>query len=164
MRRPILFLLLVLPSLVLTLLIAFVVLTWEKRDSNNDASLKEDLRRLQGKWEYTFKEGEVNAGIRKVHEIEGTKDTVTWYLMDGRIFAVNVGDFKLDWRRPWFTTSWERAERVFVWSNGKVTEGQYKGAPFADGWCVYKLEGDEWTEYLPDGLGKVVWKRVKENE
>lgn len=142
MKKPIilrLLLLLFLPCLVLTLVIALVVLTWEKRDSNNDAALKEDLRGLQGKWEYTFKEGEVNAGIRKVHEIEGTKDTVTWYLMDGRIFAVNVVDFKLELRRPWLTTSWERAERVFVWSNGKVTEGQFKGRPFADGSCVYKL-------------------------
>jgi hypothetical protein len=84
--------------------------------------------------------------------------------MDGKIFAVNVVDFKLEKRRPWWTSNWEGAEQVFIWSNGKVTEGEYKGKPFADGSCVYKLEGDEWTEFLPNDLGKVVWKRVKEKK
>jgi hypothetical protein len=136
-------------------LITLSTLAEEKKESDDDKALKEDLRHLQGKWEYTFKEGEVNAGIRKVKEIKDNKETVTWYLPDGKVFAVNVVDFKLEKKGD---------DRVFSWSNGKVVEGENKGAPFEDCSCVYKLEGDEWTEYLPNDLGKVVWKSVKEKK
>jgi hypothetical protein len=127
----------------------------EEKQSDDEKALKEDLRKLQGKWEHTFKEGEVNAGIRKVKEIKDNKETVTWYLPDGKIFAVNVVDFKLEMKGE---------HHIFSWSNGKVVEGEYKGQPFQDGSCVYKLDGDEWTEMLPDGDGIIVWKRVKEKK
>jgi hypothetical protein len=107
---------------------------------------------LQGKWEHTFKEGEPNAGIRKVIEIENDKQTVTWYLPDGEVFAVNVVDFKLEMKGKL---------RIFSWFNGKIVEGPYKGRPFQDGSCVYTLGVDEWTEVLPFGDTKIVWKRVK---
>jgi hypothetical protein len=127
----------------------------QDKQSDDERVLKEDLRHLQGKWEHTFKEGEPNAGIRKRIEIENNKQTVTWYLPDGHVFAVNVVDFKLEMKGK---------RRVFSWFNGKVVEGVYKGQPFQDGSCVYELPGDEWTETLPFGDAKIVWKRIKEKK
>jgi hypothetical protein len=127
----------------------------EEKQSDDEKALKEDLRNLQGKWEYTFKEGEANAGIRKVKEIKDNKETVTWYNPEGKVFLVNEVDFKLERKGKL---------RIFSWSNGKVVEGELKGSPFEDGSFLYELEGDEWRELLPVGDGKIVWKRVKEKK
>jgi hypothetical protein len=127
----------------------------DEKESDAEKALKEDLRKLQGKWEYTFKEGEANAGIHKVKEIKDNKETVTWYDPDGKVLLVNEVDFKLERKGKL---------RIFSWSNGKVVEGELKGATFEDGSFVYELDGDDWTEMLPVGDAKIVWKRVKEKK
>ncbi len=127
----------------------------DEKQSEDDKALKEDLRNLQGKWEHTFKDGEGNAHVRKVKEIKDNKETVTWYLPDGQVFAVNEVEFKLEMKGKL---------RIFSWTNGKIVEGEHKGETFADGSFIYKLDGDEWAEELRIGDEKIVWKRVKEKK
>lgn len=127
----------------------------EKKTSDGNQGLKEDLRKLQGKWEHTFKGEGVNPGIRKVKEIKGNKEIVTWYGADGKIVAANTADIKLEMKGK---------DRILVWSNGKIVDGQYKERTFKDGSFVYKFEGDDWVEMLPRGGGKIVWKRLKEEK
>jgi hypothetical protein len=128
--------------------------------AEDDKALKEDLRNLQGKWEHTFTAEEVKGvlnfpvGMRKLHEVRGNSERVTRYAPDGTAFRVNVVDFRLERRGE---------ERVLFWFNGKVTEGDGAGELFQDGSFVYRLEGDRWTETLPDGE-TIVWKRVKDKK
>jgi hypothetical protein len=124
-------------------------------NADDEKALKEDLRKLQGKWEHNFKNDKVNANIRKVKEIKGNKESVTWYDPDGKIVAANKADFKLEIKGK---------QRVFSWSNGKIVDSEYRERPFQDGSFVYKLEGDKWIEMLPAGKGQIVWRRVKEKK
>jgi hypothetical protein len=130
------------------------------QSAEDDKALKEDLRNLQGKWEHTFTAEEVKGllnfpvGMRKFHEVRGNSERVTWYAPDGTAVRVNVVDFRLERRGE---------ERVLSWFNGKVTEGDGAGELFQDGSSVYRLEGDRWTETLPDGQ-TIVWKRVKDKK
>ena len=131
------------------------------QSADDDKALKEDLRNLQGKWEHTFTADEVKGllagfpvGARKVHEVRGNTERVTWYAPDGTAVRVNVVDLRLERRGE---------DRVCSWFNGKITEGDGAGEAFQDGSFVYRLEGDSWTETLPDG-GSIVWKRLKDKK
>ena len=123
------------------------------RQSEDDKALKEDLKKLQGKWEYTFDAGDLK-GLRKVKEIKGNTERVSWYTPDGKLFCVNKVEFKLQKQGD---------DRVFSWFNGTVTEGEGKGTAFADGSFVYRLEGDRWIESGSDGQARE-WKRVKDGD
>jgi hypothetical protein len=136
----------------LTLLVVVPISAQEKERSSDEKELKKDLARLQGKWEHTFKQDDVNAGIRKIKEIKGNTEKVTWYLADGSLFMVNTVEFKLEKKGK---------DKYFTYFNGKVVEGENKGAEFQDGSYVYLLDGDSWTEILETGDGKIVWKRIK---
>jgi hypothetical protein len=117
-------------------------------------ALKEDLRNLQGKWEYTFKDQDGQVILRKVKEVKDNTERVTWYAPDGTVRAVNTVEFKLEARGK---------DRVFSYFNGKVVEGPAKGQPFQGGSFSYALDGDTWTEIDESGV-RYAWKRVKQAE
>ncbi len=124
--------------------------------ADEDKDLKEDLRKLQGKWEYTFKDEQGKAVVRKVKEIKDEKETVTWYLPDGKVYQVNRVDIKLEKKGK---------DRILTYSNWKFLEGPDKGREIeGKGSFVYKLDGDTWTEILETGEGEIQWKRVKEKK
>lgn len=123
-------------------------------DPKDGGALKEDLRKLEGKWEHTFKDKDGKALVRKVKEVKGNTEKVTWYLPDGTVHMVNTVDFKLEMRGK---------DKVFSYFNGKVVEGPAKGQEFQSGSFVYTLDGDTWTEVTETGE-KFPWRRVKEDE
>ena len=51
-------------------------------------------------------------------------------------------------------------DRVYSYSNGRVTAGPDAGRRFASGSFVYTLAGDTWTEFDPSGQ-VFAWKRVR---
>lgn len=127
--------------------------TWAEEDKD----LKEDLRKLQGKWEYTFEDEQGKVVIRKVKEIKDETETVTWYLPDGKVYQVNRVDIKLEKKGR---------DRILTYSNWKYLEGPEKGKEIKGkiGSFVYKIDGDAWTEVLEMGQGELKWKRVKEKK
>jgi hypothetical protein len=122
--------------------------------AGEEEDLKADLRKLQGKWEYTFKDEQGKFVVRKVKEIKDETETVTWYLPSGKVYQVNRVDIKLEMKGK---------DRIFTYSNWKYLEGPEKGReiPGKIGSLVYKLDGDTWTEVVETG-GEIEWKRVKE--
>lgn len=144
----------------LALVVIFLGLAQGKIWAEEDKDLKEDLRKLQGKWEHTFtvkgEQGEVE--IRKVKEIKDEKETVTWYLPGGKVYQVNQVDIKLEKKGK---------DRIFTYTNWKFLEGPNKGMELeGKGSFVYKLDGDTWTEVVETDEGKteIQWKRVKEKK
>lgn len=123
----------------------------------DEQDLKRDLDRLQGKWEYTFKDNQGNVIIRKVGEFKDEMQIVTWYLPSGRVYQVNRVDIKLEKKGK---------ERILTYSNWKYLEGPEKGKeiPGKIGSFVYRIEGDIWTTGLESGTGEIEWKRVKESK
>lgn len=121
-------------------------------DKSGDAdALKADLRKLQGKWESTFKDKDGKVTLRKVKEIKDNTERVTWYEADGTVRMVNTVEFKLEMKEK---------DKVYNYSNGKIVEGPSKGGSFPSGSYSYTLEGDTWTEISTSG-NKREWKRVK---
>jgi hypothetical protein len=144
----------------LALIVILLGLAQGKTWAEEDKDLKEDLRKLQGKWEHTFtvkgeQGGEIE--IRKVKEIKDEKETVTWYLPGGKVYQVTQVDIKLEKKGK---------DRIFIYSNWKYLEGPEKGKEFRGkvGSFVYKIDGDTWTEVLETGQGEIQWKRVKEKK
>jgi len=123
-------------------------------EPNDKRALKADLGKLEGNWEFTFTDKDGNVVGRKVKEIKGNNEKVTWYLPDNTVFSVNTVEFKLEAKGK---------DKVFQYFNGKVVEGAAKGEKFADGSFLYSLDGDTWTEITGSGE-KFAWKRVKSQE
>jgi hypothetical protein len=144
----------------LVVLVGFFGFVQGKIWAEEDKDLKEDLRKLQGKWEHTFtvkgEQGEIK--IRKVKEIKDKTETVTWYLPDGKVYQVNQVDIKLEKKGK---------DRILTYSNWKFLEGPQKGKVIpGKGSYVYKIDGDVWTEVVEteDGKIEIQWKRVKEKK
>ncbi len=144
------------------LVVIFLGLSQGKVWAEEDKDLKEDLRKLQGKWEHTFtfntEQGDLE--IRKVKEIKNETETVTWYLPDGKVYLVSQVDIKLEKKGK---------DRIFTYSNWKFLEGPEKGKEIpGKGSFVYKLSGDTWTEVVETDEGttkvEIQWKRVKEKK
>jgi hypothetical protein len=147
----------ILLSGLLVLLVALTSMAQEKNRTQAEEGLKEDLRKLQGKWEYTFKDRERKVLVRKVKEIKDETETVTWYLPNGEVAQVNRVDIKLERKGD---------DRILIYSNWKFLEGPQKGREFPgkNGSFFYKLDGDIWTSVLETGVGEIPWKRVKEKK
>ena len=141
----------------LALIAVFIGLAQSKAWAREDEDLKADLRKLQGKWEYTFRDNKGNAIIRKVGEFKGETETVVWYLPDGRIYQVNRVDINLEKQGK---------DRILTYSNWKFLEGPERGKeiPGRIGSFVYRIEGDIWTTVLETGTDEIQWKRVKEKK
>jgi hypothetical protein len=143
------------------LIVVLLGLAQGKIRAEEDKDLKEDLRKLQGKWEHAFTvKGEQGREIeiRKVKEIKDEKETVTWYLPGGKVYQVNQVDIKLEKKGK---------DRIFTYTNWKFLEGPDKGKEIpGKGSFVYKIDGDVWTEVAEtdDGKIEVQWKRVKEKK
>ncbi len=141
----------------LVALVAILGLTVERNWAEEEKELKADLRKMQGKWEYTFKDEQGEVQIRKVKEIKDETETVTWYLPDGKVYQVNRVDIKLEMKGK---------DRLLIYSNWKYLEGPEKGKEIQGklGSYVYKIEGDAFTEVLETGEGEIQWKRMKEKK
>src|SRR5579885_143864 len=122
----------------LALIAVFIGLAQSKAWAREDEDFKADLRKLQGKWEYTFRDNKGNAIIRKVGAFKGETETVVWYLPDGRIYQVNRVDINLEKQGK---------DRILTYSNWKFLEGPERGKeiPGRIGSFVYRIEGDIWT-------------------
>jgi hypothetical protein len=59
------------------------------------SSAGSDLDRLAGRWESTFRDPAGRVVMRKIKDIQGTTETVTWYHADGSVFQVNRVEFRL---------------------------------------------------------------------
>lgn len=114
-----------------------------------DARVENDLDRLAGTWESTFRDPTGRVTMHKVKVIDGNTETATWYRPDGSVFRVNRVQFELKQRG---------ANKIFRYFNGWVMEGPGAGQPFPSGEYEYSLDGDVWTEFLTDG-GVIVWTR-----
>jgi hypothetical protein len=113
--------------------------------------LMDDFLRLQGTWEYTFRNDDGQVIVRKVKEIKGRSETTTWYSPDGSVQQVSVVQFALEVRGP---------NRVFRYFSGSTYKGQDRIGSIADGSFVYTLDGEVWTEIDPSGRA-FSWRRAK---
>jgi hypothetical protein len=114
-------------------------------------SNRSDLELLAGRWEATFRDPAGRLVMRKIKEIDGTTETVTWYQTDGRVFQINRVEFRLETRGD---------TKTFRYFNGWILNGPGAGQPFPDGEYIYTLEGDVWMEYGPGGE-TIQWTRVR---
>jgi hypothetical protein len=140
----------------LALVVVVLGLAQSKTWAAEDEDLQADLRQLQGKWEYTFKDNQGNVIVRKVKEIKDETETVTWHLPSGKVYQVNWVDFKLERKGK---------DRILTYSNWKYLEGPDKGkeVPGKIGSFAYRIEGDTWMT-LETGIGEIPWQRVKEGK
>lgn len=115
------------------------------------AAVGNDLDRLQGRWECTFRDGAGNITMHKVKEISGSTEKATWHRADGSVFRVNRVEFVLQVRGN---------SKVFSYFNGSAIDERGFVQPFPSGEYAYTLEGDIWTEF-PIGEPVIVWTRVR---
>jgi hypothetical protein len=129
------------------------------RAADADGGAKDDLARVQGRWERQAR-AEENAPYRRVtKEVQGSRETVTYYDADGKVLRQHRVDVKL---------SKTGDVGVFTFSNMEVTEGEGKGqtAPGSMSY-LYRVVGDQFREVwglLPDDDQEpsvIVWTRVK---
>ena len=125
----------------------------------HDEALKEELAKLQGKWEMTLKVR--GRTVRSVKVIEGNKTVLTRYDENGTLFWAHRSEFKL-----------EITDRVkiFTFFNLEVTAGPQKGGkskkPVS---YIYAVDEDTWAEAMgllidqkDNELHLRIWKRVRE--
>lgn len=88
----------------------------------------DELARFQGKWEMKGK----NAGneIRVVKTIEGNRETVEVF-SNGVLTQKHYVEFELKSFGP---------VNVFLWSNGRITQGPKTGKRLPDGRFIYKID------------------------
>lgn len=129
----------------------------EDKADTEAAILKEDLRRLQGRWELIFKaQGRT---VRSVQAIDGNKSTVTRYDEKGAVLEAHTADF---------TLSISGRTKIFTYSNYEVTAGPAKGKRRSQRSYVYRLDGDSFFEVrgvLVDQSEPIAvnhWRRMKE--
>lgn len=95
---------------------------------------KNDLARLQGKWQVVGKDA-TGAEVRVVKTIDGNRELLEQF-RNGELIHAHAVDFKL--RRT-------DEVHVFTYSNMVVTVGPRKGLKGPDkGSYIYQVRGDQW--------------------
>jgi hypothetical protein len=132
----------------------------DKKDA--DDPLKKDVQSLQGKWErvVTTDASILGKAKRAVKEIDGNKETVTWYGDKDQVIRSHRVTFKL---------AESGNVRTFTYSDMEILEGPGKGTKVAvSGSYVYRIAGDEFCEasgFLQDSRAYFEfdkWKKIKD--
>ena len=129
---------------------AVLVLAWQTDEHNDDNAMKEELAKLQGKWELIVKTG--NRTIRSVKTVEDSKTTVTRFDESGAVISSHASDFTLE-----ITAK----VNIFTYRNVTAT-GQKKGLRS----YIYIVDRDKWVEARgllkdqPEQPRLFVWRRV----
>jgi hypothetical protein len=106
------------------------------------ASIEQDHKALQGRWERKLLGADDNARqgeARAVKEVKGNRETVTYYDDAGRAVRATTADFKLEQ---------SGRVRLYTFSNLKVTLGADQGddattKPLS---YIYRVDGDVYHE------------------
>jgi hypothetical protein len=135
---------------------------WAEDKKDADDPLKKDGQALQGKWERVMTTDTTLLGKAKraVKEIDGDKETVTWYGDKDQVIRSHRVTFKL---------AESGNVRTFTYSDMEILEGPGKGTKVdVSGSYVYRIAGDEFCEasgFLQNSRAYFEfdkWKKVKE--
>lgn len=131
-----------------------------RAESSEDRSTDDDVKALQGGWEYTYK-NDAGATFRVVKQVEDGVDVVTHFDAQGNTIHSHTSNFELSEHGPF---------RVFTITNRVVTAGADNGAQSSKRLSyAYRVEGDRMIEVwglLAGDRGAprtIVWNRIKKN-
>jgi len=155
MNRPIL----LLPTLAVSLFAAPSFAA----PSPEDETTRRDLDAVQGKWERPLPDQTGRVIGRAVKEIEGTKETISYFGPNGEVLQVHTVKITL-----------ERTPNVMVFHHSgiEITAGPNKGKKSPHpGAYLYKVEGDTFLEIQglmiqekSETMKVLKWQRVVEED
>lgn len=135
----------------------FVVSSLSVAAQEKGDTLKEDMTKIQGKWERTFTVD--GKAVRLVKEHKGNKSTLTKY-ENNEVFQRHTSEFKL---------SKTDDARIFTFSKIEITEGKDKGKKYTEQYSfAYRIDRGKFYEFRGALIGDElfdpemnVWTRVK---
>jgi uncharacterized protein (TIGR03067 family) len=129
-------------------------------DEKDQATSESQLAEVQGRWEREEPQGSDASYKRATKEINGTKETVTYFDADGKVGRHHRVDFKL---------SRAGDVNIFTYTNWEATEGPQKGTKMPGPVSyIYRVSEKQYREawgFLPGQENRrsvlLIWKKAE---
>src|SRR2546421_3997061 len=129
-------------------------------DAKEESSSQSQEAEVQGRWEREEPQGSDASYRRATKEVNGTKETVTYFDADGKVVRQHKVDFKL---------SRAGDVNIFTYTNWEATEGPQKGTKMPGPVSyVYRVSEKQFREawgFLPGQENRrsvlLIWKKAE---